>query len=64
MTDNLEVGVEESALCNRNGCQGVMERVLAGDCSCHFCPPCNACIDASLVCSACDADPEDEEAGK
>jgi len=58
------VGTDEGATCNRDGCKGVMQYVRAGDCSCHISPPCLACTEAALLCNACDADPEDEEAGK
>lgn len=46
--------------CPREGCPGVLELVLAGDCSCHIAPPCSACTDATLVCSECGREPEEE----
>lgn len=32
-----------------------------GDCSCHISPPCNACIEAVLVCEECGFEVEYEE---
>ena len=60
----VKIGDEESATCNRDGCQGVMQYVRQGPCYCHNSPPCHYCVDAPLICNACDADPEDEAAGK
>lgn len=59
-----DIGINEGERCNRDCCQGVMKFVPNGNCSCHISPPCNACEEAHLLCNACDADPEDEMAGK
>lgn len=56
-----EVGREEGAICNRDGCQGIMEWEKNGSCSCHINPPCSVCTDAKLTCNECGEEGEDGE---
>lgn len=46
-------GVEEGDVCNRNGCQGVLEAREKGGCSCHINPPCSSCTEAREYCPEC-----------
>ena len=41
--------------------KGILEYVRPDNCCCHISPPCQACVDAPLVCDACDAVIEFEE---
>lgn len=42
-------------ICNRDGCQGVMEEVYDDrGCSCHIHPPCSHCVDMVYCCLVCD----------
>lgn len=34
-------------------CDGILELVPQGDCSCHISPPCHNCVEAVLICSEC-----------
>lgn len=56
------IGMEEDSICNRDGCQGVMEWVPGGDgvCSCHISPPCSSCTDCTMECPVCGADAADD----
>ena len=42
-------------------CGGRLERVQQGVCSCHINPPCNACMDAPLLCGNCGENPYEYE---
>ncbi len=53
--------VDEGDDCHIEGCAGFYELHRIGDCRCHISPPCNACVEAPLVCSACGHDPANEE---
>lgn len=54
MTETKEFGKEEGAVCNRDGCGGVMNiNTTDVSCSCHIVAPCPACTTLCLVCSEC-----------
>lgn len=54
------IGLEGGAVCNRDGCKGIMEYIRQGACSCHINPPCSACVEAPLMCPLCGAEVEQE----
>jgi hypothetical protein len=39
--------------CIQEGCTGSYVQERPEDCSCHINPPCNACVEAPLVCDVC-----------
>lgn len=45
---------EEGDRCQVIGCEGTLEYIREGDCSCHISPPCHNCVDAPLKCNVCD----------
>jgi hypothetical protein len=47
------VGTEEGERCGSDGCQGVLEFVRHGDCSCHLSSPCENCVNTVLECPDC-----------
>ena len=46
-------GDAEGDVCNRDGCDGVIEFEPVKNCSCHVSPPCGACIDSGPWCALC-----------
>lgn len=48
----MKIGYVKGAICNRNGCQGTMQRV-EGVCSCHLNPPCSYCEHNEISCDEC-----------
>ena len=48
----MKVGYYKGDTCNRNGCQGTMQRV-EGTCSCHRNPPCSYCEKNEIICDEC-----------
>lgn len=46
---------EEGDVCPACG-DGKLEYGEVENCSCHLCPPCNACVENPLVCNECGAD--------
>lgn len=34
-------------------CEGVLEYMTEGSCSCHINPPCSACVNSILTCPIC-----------
>lgn len=46
--------------CTELGCDGEVELVRIGDCSCHISPPCSACVDAKYTCLECGKEYDDE----
>ncbi len=48
-----KIGTEESSICNRDGCKGVLTISPESGCSCNVSPPCSACVDAPLRCPDC-----------
>ena len=55
-----EVGVMDGDICNRDGCEGILELSHVENCSCHINPPCQACVGRSIVCPVCGYDSADE----
>lgn len=55
-----ELGFEEDALCNRQGCRGTISLHPKGDCSCHISPPCGACTEPRAYCLKCDWQEKDD----
>lgn len=54
MIEINEIGLREDDVCGRDGCTGVMEKQDKDtSCSCHICPPCSHCVDATYECSLC-----------
>jgi hypothetical protein len=50
-----EFGYETGEVCNRGGCQGIIqEEGSEGCCSCHISPPCSFCVDDRHYCDSCD----------
>lgn len=50
----MEEGVFEGELCNREGCQGIIETTEKdGCCSCHINPPCGYCTTQNEFCEEC-----------
>lgn len=47
-------GLIEGDRCNRQGCDGEMERYDEPDCSCHISPPCGNCVNAEFICPKCE----------
>lgn len=54
-------GYCEGELCNRKGCQGIIERHPVENCSCHISPPCSACTDPASFCALCGWEEKNEE---
>lgn len=48
------IGRVEGSVCNRVGCDGVIEFTVPENCSCHINPPCSACEDVFSFCPKCD----------
>lgn len=59
MTEEL-LGTDVDEKCALEGCIGILEIVRHGDCSCHINPPCNVCLDATLQCSICGREIEND----
>jgi hypothetical protein len=57
--DNL--GYTEGEICNRNGCQGIIEEEEKRGCSCHINPPCPACTESRAYCPECEWNEREEE---
>lgn len=52
---------EEGDICPTAYCAGVLELPKVENCSCHISPPCGACTDNKLTCTACGEEIENEE---
>lgn len=48
----MEIGYSKGDICNRNGCQGTMQRA-DGVCRCHINPPCSYCENNEIICDEC-----------
>lgn len=48
----MEIGYFKGDICNRNGCQGTMQRA-EGVCRCHINPPCSYCENNEIICDEC-----------
>lgn len=46
-------GEEEGSICNRDGCDGLMDWPEVEGCSCHINPPCGRCENNPLTCDTC-----------
>jgi len=56
-----ELGYLSGEVCERNGCQGVIEEKESdGCCSCHIAPPCSYCETPLEHCPECDWDALEE----
>lgn len=53
MSEEVEMGFEEGDVCNRNGCDGIMEIRPVENCSCHVSPPCTNCVENNPICNKC-----------
>lgn len=49
----VETGYDEGSVCNRRGCQGVIEIHPSENCSCHIAPPCGSCTAPRNFCPKC-----------
>lgn len=49
-----EPGLFEGDICNRLGCDGVLQLSPVLECSCHISPPCDACITRKVFCPSCE----------
>jgi len=58
---NWTLGYTEGEICNRNGCQGIIEELdKDGSCSCHVSnPPCSYCCTNTGYCPECNWEAED-----
>ena len=55
-------GYSKGELCNRNGCNGIIEEPpKEGCCTCHINPPCSYCTTQTAYCPECGWSAEDEE---
>jgi hypothetical protein len=55
-------GYEKNEICNRDGCNGVIEeKDTDGGCSCHINPPCGYCTTNKEYCPVCEWDGEEEQ---
>jgi hypothetical protein len=55
-------GHEAGEICNRNGCQGIIEEEERQPCSCHTGnPPCSTCTDPRAYCEECGWNQKDED---
>lgn len=58
---NTEKGEVKGEVCNRDGCQGIIdEHEKEGSCSCHIHPPCGYCTTDSSYCPECNWEPADD----
>lgn len=48
-----DLGYEEGAQCNRDGCAGAIELEKVENCSCHLSAPCWAHVNADMCCAEC-----------
>jgi hypothetical protein len=56
------IGYETGTICNRNGCQGIIdEHVKEGCCSCHISPPCSFCVEPNSFCPECGWEEKEED---
>lgn len=50
----MNIGIETGEMCNRGGCNGIIEESEPhGCCSCHISPPCSHCVDDRHYCPIC-----------
>ena len=57
----MEEGIEKGYVCNRNGCEAILdEHEKEGCCSCHINPPCGYCMLDTTFCPLCGWDAEEE----
>jgi hypothetical protein len=58
------LGIEEGAICNRDGCTGKIAFAYEGEgCTCFNNPPCNYCLSSYLHCPTCGWDELEESDG-
>jgi len=58
----MELGYQKGEVCNRNGCEGIIDALeKEGSCSCHINPPCSYCTDSTEYCPTCDWSGADEQ---
>ena len=55
-----DIGTEDGAGCNRDGCERVLVYKEVKGCCCHINPPCSACVKNPLVCDQCEWSENDE----
>lgn len=53
-------GVSDGDVCNRDGCEGILEYPPVKDCYCHLSPPCHNCTENPLTCPECGWDESDD----
>ena len=53
-------GFLEGEVCNRDGCDGIIEYEEVENCNCFNSAPCSACVDAKLNCPKCDWERDEE----
>lgn len=47
------IGTEEGDVCNRDGCEGILEYGKVRGCTCFISPPCFKCVENPLICETC-----------
>lgn len=57
-----ELGYEEGAECNREGCTGRIAMRAPENCSCHLSAPCGSCTAPRNYCPECDWEEADDPA--
>lgn len=58
----MEEGYFKNEICNREGCEGIIEEPdKEGCCSCHINPPCSYCEDSTAYCPTCDWSAREEK---
>ena len=59
---NNEIGYSKGEICNRDGCNGIIdEHQKEGCCSCHINPPCSYCVEPNAYCETCGWDAKEEQ---
>lgn len=57
----MNIGYEKGNICNRNGCQGIIDEHERHSCNCHINPPCSACTENRRFCPVCDWNGSEEQ---
>lgn len=60
--NEIRFGTHEGEVCNRNGCNGIIEEgEKEGCCSCHINPPCSYCTTQTEYCPICGWSAEEDQ---
>lgn len=62
MSAKIFLGYEQGEVCNRDGCQGILDEYDTDtSCSCHINPPCGHCVNSRVFCPVCEWDGGEEQ---